>query len=260
MTSAIPTEPAGTGIDVSSARSSWRVGAVLVIVGEVLYAAVTPLWHPGGSPDPIGEFGLYAGSHTWTLVHSLQFASVALIIFGLLALARGADADSGAPRLVTRFASASAVAALGVSGVLYAVDGVALKEAADTWVTAPPATQPMFLAVVEGIRGIEWGRRGYADYAAGLTGVLLAVALASSTQLPRALGYLLGVIGLLYIAHGVGYASSYSALSDHSILGTISYVLTLLVLGWALWLAVCVWRPVAHEVRRHADAATSGAE
>lgn len=256
MANAAPVSVA-RGNGIGSARRSFRVAAVLLIVGEVLYAAVTPLWHPGGDPDPVGEFGLYAASQTWTLVHTLQFASAALITFGLLALARGVDAGSGVSGLLTRFGSATAVAALGVSGVLYAVDGVALKEAADAWVTAPPGAQPVFLSVVEGIRGIEWGLRGYADYAMGLAVLLLAVGIATRAQLPRALGYLWGVIGLLYIVHGVGYASSYSALSDHSLLGTTTYVLTLLVLAWAIWLAVSAWRPASDDARSPADAATS---
>lgn len=49
------------------------------------------------------------------------------------------------------------------------MDGVALKEAANAWVSGPPAVQLALLAVVEGIRGIEWGPRVYADYTTGLT-------------------------------------------------------------------------------------------
>lgn len=59
-----------------------------------------------------------------------------------------------------------------------------------------------------------------------------------TAQLPRALGYLLGLIGLVYIAHGVGYDSSYSAIPAHSLLDTTTYGLVVLVVViWAMWLA-----------------------
>lgn len=245
------TIPAGPEPDPT--RASLRPGAALVIAGEILYAVATPLWHPGGNPDPVGELADYAGSRSWALVHVLQFGAAVLVGFGLLALAHGVTGP-GHRTLVSRCAGAAAIVAIAVNAVLYAVDGVALEEAVNAWTGASPSAQPMLLAVVEGVRGVEWGLRAHVDYATGLTLVLLAVAMVTGAGPSRALGYLAGLLGLLSVLHGIGYAAAGTALSDHALLGTTTYVLGLLVLLWAVGLAVVVGRASSGPSRAGADA------
>ena len=108
-------------------------------------------------------FTAYANSPSWTLVHEAQFVGSALVVAGILALVIALDVNSGIRGVVNRFAAASAVAALALNGALYAVDWVALKEAVDAWVSAPASEQSTFFAVVQGIRGVEWGIRSYVD-------------------------------------------------------------------------------------------------
>jgi hypothetical protein len=79
------------------------------------------------------------------------------------------NVNTGIRGLVSRFGAASAVAVIALNGAIYAVDGVALKQAVDAWVEKPPAAQPAYLAAVEGVRGVEWGLRGYGAYTFGLT-------------------------------------------------------------------------------------------
>lgn len=230
-------------LEVGGDRQSLRIGAALLIAGAVVYAVVTPLFHPGGGPDPITEFVMYADSRSWTLVHAVQFASSVAIAFGLLALAYGLRAEVGIPGLVKRFAAASAVAGIALNGALYAVDGVALKEAVDAWVSSPPQTQPAMFVAVEGLRGLEWGLRSYVAFTSGLTLILLAIPVVRAAPLFRFIGYLMGLTGLAYVAVGVGYGASGTALTDHSLVGNVNYYLLVLVVIWATWLLVVAMRP-----------------
>lgn len=227
-------------LGLSGDRRSLRVAAALLIVGEAIYAVATPL-HPADK-DPISEFVMYAGSQSWATVHAVQFASSVIVTFGLLALVHGLNVSSGIRGLVNRFAAASAVAGLALNGAVYAVDGVALKQAADAWVSGTLATQPALFAAVEAVRGPEWGLRSYAGYTLGLTFILLAVVIVSTARVPRAIGYLMGLTRLVYVALGVGYGSLYTALSDHVMIGNVSYYLLVLVWICAIWLLVVTWR------------------
>lgn len=64
---------------------------------------------------------------------------VAGIIAGLLVLYFALDMGAGAPG--ARMGAVSAGVALGLYGVLQAVDGVALKQVVDAWVSAPGAEE-----------------------------------------------------------------------------------------------------------------------
>lgn len=120
------------------------------------------------------------------------------------------------------------------------MDGVALKQAIDSWVSAPASEQSAFLAVVEGIRGVEWGLRSYVDFASGLTLVLLAIVIASTARIPRPIGYIMGLSGLAFVAQGYGYGSGYTSISEHFVLNSLSY--QFLIFVWSIWLLIVAWR------------------
>jgi hypothetical protein len=65
--------------------------------------------------------------------------------------------------------------ALALTGVVYAVDGVALKQAVDAWASAPAAEKATRFANAEAIRWLEWGVRSYQDLMLGLALVLYAI-------------------------------------------------------------------------------------
>ena len=219
------------------------LSAVLVLAGSVVYA-VAQQFHAGSGATAQEVFTSYAKSPTWALVHEAQFASSALFLFGLLALSFALDVDSGIRGMVNRFAAASAIAALALHGVLYAVDGVALKQAVDAWASAPAAEQPALFAVVQGIRGVEWGLRSYADFALGFTLVLLAIVIASTRRVPRPIGYIMGVSGLAILAAGFGYGTGYTSLSDASFSPIVASY-PVFVLAWTFWLLVSALLPKA---------------
>lgn len=143
------------GLDHMEGRPDRKLllfSAVLLIAGTAVYW-VAQWYHEERGVTPNEVFTAYANSNTWTLVHAVQFAGSGIVIFGLLALFFALNINSGIRGLVNRFAAASAVVAFALNGILYAVDGVALKQAVDAWVSAPASEQPANFAVVQGIRG-----------------------------------------------------------------------------------------------------------
>ena len=219
-------------------RKLLRLSAVLLIAGEVVYQ-VAEQFHPEGGITANDVFTSYANSPSWTLVHEAQFAGSAIILFGMLALFFALNVNSGIRGVVSRFAAASAVAALALNGALYAVDGVALKQAVDAWMSASASGQSMYFAVVQGIRGVEWGMRSYVDFTTGLTLVLFGIVIASTTRIPRPIGYIMGLSGLSIIAGGYGYGTGYTSFSELSFpFISNSTIIELLGIAWIIWLLV----------------------
>jgi hypothetical protein len=215
-----------------------RLSAVLLVVGFVLYVLVGFLHPDGPANNHRAVFAEYAGSASWTAVHVGQFAGMAVIIAGLLVLYFALDVGAGGAAWAARLGAVSAAVALGLYGVLQAVDGVALKQAVDAWVGAPEAGKAARFASAETIRWVEWGVRSYQSFMFGLALILLGSAVALTARLPRALGYLMGLSGLAYIVQGwVLGSEGFSATDTFAIVA--GYVL---ILAWIIWLVVAAWR------------------
>ena len=219
-------------------RNSLRLSAALLLVGQVLYIVVTQ-FHTGGPANnhPV-IFAAYADSGIWTAVHLGQFAAMAILLAGLLALFFALDGQDGAARWAGRFGAASAVVALALYGVLQAVDGVANKQADVAWVNAPAAQKAAFFASAEAIRWIEWGMRSYHDFALGLALLLFAVAIVRTAWVSRPIGYLMGLSGLTCLVQGwVVGSEGFSQTMNIAIV--IAWALSL---AWMIWLVVLAWR------------------
>ena len=174
-------KPAPFAID----RSSLRLSATLLLVGQLLYVVVT-LFHAGGDANNHpAVFAGYARSGIWTAVHVGQFACMAIMLAGLLALFFALDAPPGTAGLAGRFGAASAVATLALYGGVLAVDGVALKQAVNAWASAPEAEKAARFASAEAIRWLEWGMRSYENFTLGLAVLLFAIAVARTAWVPR---------------------------------------------------------------------------
>ncbi len=92
--------------------------------------------------------------------------------------------------------------ALALAGVRFAVDGVALKQAVDAWVSAPAAEQAARFASAEALRWLEWGTTSYQDFMLGLALVLFAIVIVWTARVPRPVGYLMGLSGLASLVLG----------------------------------------------------------
>lgn len=229
-------------------RKALRFPAALLLGGFLSYVAVTFLHTGGPANDHKVIFDDYAASQDWVGVHLGQFFGMALIVAGLLALHVALDIRAGAAAWLARFGAISAGIALGLYGVLQAVDGVALKQAVDASVNAPAADRAVRFANAETVRWLEWGVRSYHSFSVGLALILLGAAAVASKRLPRVMGVLISLSGISYLMQG-WVLGSHGFNDDNSTAILVSYAL---MLTWTTWLATSAWR----HGRRPADTAT----
>ena len=227
-------------------RKSLHFSAILLVAGVVLFILVTVLFHPGSAPDNAGTFRGYAISTYWSLIHAIQFAGNGIIVFGLFALFSALNVKSGLVGILNRFAAYSAVASLAFFAAVYAVDGIALRQTIDAWLSAPPSVQSAYFAVAQGIRVLEWGVRSYSDYLTGLSLVLFATVITSTARISRPIGYIMGLNGLGFIIRGYTFGlptttAEYSTLPSMTEALTI-YVIDLGILVWTVWLLISAYR------------------
>jgi hypothetical protein len=229
-------------------RSSLRLSATLILTGQLLFIVVTLFHADGHANDHRSVFAEYARSGSWKAVHLTQFAAIAILLAGLLALFFAVNVPAGPARWAGRFGAAATVVTLALYGVLQAVDGVGNKMVDAAWVNAPDAEKSARFATAEAMRWLEWGVRSYQDFAQGLALLLLAAAVARTAGLSRPIAYLMGLSGLTYLVQGwVIGAEGFSG--THSTLILVAYVFSL---AWMIWLLIVAWRRKDMEARRPA--------
>jgi hypothetical protein len=230
------TESDGATVD----RTTLRMAATLLLVGQLLYIVVTQ-FHAGGAANDHPEiFAKYAGSQPWGAVHALQFGCVAIMVGGLVALPSALGIRTAGPRWVGRFGAAAAVVALALYGVLQAADGVGNKQVDAAWVGASGVEKAARFASAESMRWLEWGARSYHDYALGIALLLVAAAVLQTARIPQPVAYLMGLSGLAYLAQGwVVGSEGFSGTNTTLIL--VAWVLTV---AWMTWLVIVAWRSV----------------
>ncbi len=221
-----------------SPRTSLRLSAWLMLVGQLLYVVVTLLHADGVANDHPAVFAEYAGSTIWTVVHLGQFACMAVLLAGLFALFFALDIQAEVPRWAARCGAASAVVTLALYGAVLAVDGVALKQAVNAWASAPDAEKAARFASAETIRWLEWGMRSYQNFVLGLAVILFAAAVARTAWIPRPIAYLMGLSGLAYFVQG-WTAGSEGFSPTHQIAIVVTEAVNLV---WMIWLVVVAWR------------------
>jgi hypothetical protein len=214
-----------------------RLSATLLFIGILVNFALIFL-HPPGLNDHQAAFTNYAASGDWAAIHLGEFVGMAVLLAGLLVLFFALNVSEGTPHWVGFFAAISAAVALALAGVVYAVDGVALKQAVDAWVSAPAAEQAARFASAETIRWLEWGTRSYQDFMFGLALLLFAIVIVWTARVPRPIGYLMGLSGLAFIVLGwlVGTRGFTSANTVPTYAGYgFLFALT-------IWLLIVAWR------------------
>jgi hypothetical protein len=223
----------------ASRRRTWRLAASLLLAGVVV-SLLAGLLHAEShdANDHAASFTAYAKSDIWTGVHLAQFLGMALVSAGLVALWFALDAQRGALAWTARFGALSAAMALTLYGALQAVDGVALKQAADSWVAAPEAEKAARFASAEGIRWLEWGMRSYQSFLLGAALILLGIVVAARRPVSGIIGYLMALSGLAYLAQGwiIGALGFSAANSLPTLIGIVATVI------WTIWLSISAWR------------------
>lgn len=218
-------------------RLSIRLAATLLLTGQLLYIVVTQFHADGEANNHPAVFAEYAASGNWTAVHVAQFASAALLLAGLAALALSARVMAGAAAWAGRFAAGLAAVALALYAVLQAVDGVGNKQVDAAWVNADAADKAARFASAEGMRWLEWGVRSYQDFALGAALLLVAAAIVRTPRLGP-VAYPMALSGLTYLVQGwVVGAEGFSG--THTVLIVLAWALSL---SWMIWLGILAWR------------------
>jgi hypothetical protein len=217
-------------------RSSLRLSAMLLLVGQLLYVLIT-LFHTGGEANHHSAiFAAYAASGIWTAVHVAQFACVVIMLAGLFALFAAVDVQAAAAKLAGRLGAASTIATLALYGVVLAVDGIALKQAVDAWADAPEAEKAARFASAEAMRWLEWGARSYENFTLGLA-VLFGAVVVRTGMVQRRIAYVMGLAGLTYLVQG--WLAGVEGFSQRH---TFAIVLAeILNAVWMTWLLVVAW-------------------
>ena len=234
-------------------RSTIRLAAVGLPLGVVLPLIATALHpHRENVMDNPAVFTEYAHTGDWFAVHFAQWGAALLLFAGLLGVYYAVKDGSGLARGLARFgAFATMQAAAGITA-LQAVDGVALKWAADNWADATPGEETGTLAAAEAVRFLEYGLQSYANILLGLAVIFLGAATAVGGSYPRWLGGLAIGSGVAWVVHGV--MVTYIGLFD----STPRLVGMALLVIWGLIMAALMWRNTARQTTGHPDTAATG--
>src|SRR5829696_9776975 len=226
--------------------SIFRVGSVAGIVGSLL-AMVGNVLHPA-TPigDPEGVARTIAQSERWVLVHLVIVVGLILMLGALVALSR--SIEGGLPGALSQLGYVAAVAGVTVGVVVVIVDGVAAKYLADAWQVAPPDQAAAALRVVLAEEAINFAIAALFNILfAGVTFILLGLAVAWSGEYPGWLGWVAVVAGVGSVP--VGLVQAYTGESiGFTRIATIIFptVITL----WVVVMSVLLWRKARRRTER----------
>jgi hypothetical protein len=208
-----------------------RIGSVAGIAGSLL-AMVGNLLHPA-TPigDPEGVARTIADSEIWVPVHLVIVVGLILMLGGLVAIAR--SIEGGLPGALARLGSLAAVAGVTVGVVLVTMDGMAAKHLAEAWATAPPAEQAAALRVVLAEESINFALAALFNLLfAGVTFMLLGLAVAWSGEYPRWLGWVVVAAGLGSVPVGLVQAATGESVPFTRI---ATIILPTIITLWVAW-------------------------
>jgi hypothetical protein len=187
-----------------TSSSTWvrRIGSVAGIVGALL-AMVGNLVHPATpTDDPQGVARTIAGSQLWVVDHLAIVVGLILMLAALVAIAD--PIRDGLPGALARLGSVAAVAGITVGLILVTLDGLAAKQIAEAWATAPPDEQAAALRLVLAEETINFALAALFNILfAGVTFILYGLAVAWSRVYPRWLGWVVVVAGVGSVVAGL---------------------------------------------------------
>ncbi len=163
---------------------------------------------------------------------------MAVLLAGLLVLFFALNVPEGMPHWLGFFGAVATGVTLVLYSIRMAVDGVALKQAVDAWVSASAAEQAARFASAEALRWLEWGVASYQTYMLGLALVLFAIVIIWTARVPRPIGYLMGLSGLAWLILGWVFG-----IDGFSAIGEVpSDLAQVLLLATMIWLLIVSWR------------------
>jgi len=231
--------PAAPAVDFEANRNQLFVGGGLLASAYIVFLFAAA-FHPH-ELDPNNHslsFAQYAHATGWTADHLTFFVYWAMTIAGVVVLFDALRLTAISHRLIARIGLVSAGAALALSALRFAVDGVVLKRAVDAWASAPEAEQAARFASAETVRWIEEAAISYQGFVFGLALIALAALVVWTARIARPIGLVLGVSGVAYLV--VGWIVGEAGLAPQGALPTYVAQITPLVAG--VYLLIVAWR------------------
>jgi hypothetical protein len=218
-----------------------RIGSIAFIAG-IIIAIVSTAIHPS-KEDPSNHplvFTEYARDDSWIAIHIGQFAGGIMVFAGgFVALYRLLiQSESNTSSILAWIGLALAIVTASAIGVLQAVDGIALKMAADSWVAAPLEEKAITFTVAEGIRLIEYGTNSIFRIFQGTVAMVFGFAIVKSKLLTRWIGGAGIVVGVITIYAGIEvayFAFGYANIGGLRGISMIIYAIWVIILGGLMW-------------------------
>ncbi|HWD44914.1 MAG TPA: hypothetical protein VHM23_14610 [Actinomycetota bacterium] len=184
-----------TGWELRVGAAAGIVGALLGLVGNLIHPA-TPVGDPEGVARTIASSGIWVPGHLAIVV------GLVLMLGGLLAIGR--SIQGGLPGALARLGTAAAVAGVAVGLILVTLDGLAAKQLAEAWASAPPGERAAALRVLLASETMNFALAALFNLLfAGVTFVLYGLAMAWSRRYPGWLGWVAVVAGVGSLAAGL---------------------------------------------------------
>lgn len=179
------------------------VAGAMLAVGLLIFSIVTIGFHPSHDENnhPV-IFARYADNDAWVAVHFGQFAGVLIALGGFLVLHRVLE-QQGRDIVLLRLAFGVTIATAAVWAALQAVDGTALKEASEAWMSASGPEKAARFGDAELARWTEWGLQSYFRVLLGVTFVLFGIAAWRGGVVASWAGLAGITAGALYAAVGI---------------------------------------------------------
>jgi hypothetical protein len=234
--------PEGGVMEQPISAQGWvlRIGSVAGIAGALL-GMVGNLAHPttpAASQDAEGLARSIADSGSWVPGHLVILLGLILMLGGLVAIAR--SIRGGLPGALAQLGSIAAVAGATVGLLLLSIDGVAAKHLAQASTTAPSGEQAAALHALLAEEAINFalGTLFYILFA-GVTFVLLGLAVAWSRVYPRWLGWMAVVAGAGSVVVGLvqGQVGETNAVTRIP-----SIIFPTVITLWLAWMGVLLLR------------------
>jgi Domain of unknown function (DUF4386) len=224
----------------SSEEWIFRIGAAAGIIGALL-AMVGNLTHPttpAASEDPEGLARTMADSGIWVPGHLAIVLGLILMLGGLVAISH--SIRGGLPGALARLGYIAAVAGVTVGLVLLIIDGVAAKHLTQAWAVAAPEEQAAALQAFLAEEAINFALATlFYILFAGVTFVLLGLAVAWSRVYPRWLGWVAVVAGVGSVV--VGLAQAHVG-ETNAVIRVPSIIFPTVITLWLVWMGVLLLR------------------
>ena len=170
----------------------------------------------------------------WLAAHLLPLVGITGMVLAMVLLSR-AVATTGTGRLWARLTEVTGAAAIAVTAVLQAVDGVALKAIVDMWAHASAADRSALFAAAQAVRQVEIGMDAVFSLGLAMTTLTFAVVLWEARRAGRVLaGVSLAtaatatVAGVLFGLQGFSAAAMNAGMAS----GLLGMVLTVAAAAW----------------------------